>query len=176
MSWERNYFSNDDKKYMWFAGPNEGERAWDYDWRYYWDEKVKADSMTNFEFTLVAKEKEPSIERILWNGDKNATTVKWSDNTFTTVKLSPTDVPPSLLNAVSAAYVKKKYGSNSQFKKKLRDQFGFYNDSLYETISEIRFLDFVGSISKWNEIKEEKLYLLPSKGAGDVKRKKTSTR
>ena len=141
---------------------------WDYDWRAY-DGK-------SFELTLEAKEKEPSIERILWNGDKNATTVKWSDDTFTTVKLSPTDASTCLLNAVSAAYVKKKYGSNSQFKKKLRDQFGFYNDSLYETISEIRFLDFVGSISKWNEIKEDKLYLLPSKGAGNVKRKKTNTR
>ena len=154
MSWEKNFNGED----IWIIDYENMKRNWEYSWRAY------------------EESKKLSIERILWNGDKNATTVKWSDNTFTTVKLSPTDVPSSLLNAVSAAYVKKKYGSNSQFKKKIKDQFGFYNDSLYETISEIRFLDFVGSISKWNEIKEEKLYLLPSKGAGDVKRKKTSTR
>lgn len=58
-------------------------------------------------------------EKIIKNPDKNATTVKWKDGTYTTVKQSPDD-PDDDYMAFCAALAIKTYGSNSAVKRLIR--------------------------------------------------------
>lgn len=57
------------------------------------------------------------IKRIIQNGP--ATIVFWEDGTKTVVKRSKNDPESDVYSAVAYALAKKRYGSNSQFKKRV---------------------------------------------------------
>ena len=115
------------------------------------------------------------IEKIMVNTKKKATTVKFGDGKFITVKLSDGD-SSDLFDAVAAAFCIKKYRSNSAFKKKLRDEFGNDSNLTYLYVARIRWIDYVGSIKKCNEIIKEKTVLMPGKGAKHGKKRTETTK
>ena len=61
------------------------------------------------------------VEQIYVNTEKLATTVMWKDGEVTVVKQSPGE-QWDVYNAVSAALAKKVYGSNTAYKKMLKEK------------------------------------------------------
>ncbi len=66
--------------------------------------------------SMMHKEREYKPQKIIKNPVKCATTVKWEDGTYTTVKCSPDD-PEDDYAAFTAALAIKVYGSNSAIKR-----------------------------------------------------------
>lgn len=75
------------------------------------------------EKTIKKVPKEFQIKQVIFNENKKATTVLFEDGKHIVVKRSENDYDPSdIYNVVAYAIAKKIYGSNSAFKKSLKEK------------------------------------------------------
>lgn len=61
------------------------------------------------------------IKKVVVNPEKGATTVIFTDGTVEVVKKSPEDPEADIFSVVAYAVAKRVYGSNSAFKRQIRD-------------------------------------------------------
>ena len=66
--------------------------------------------------------KEFRIKQVIYNNDKKATTVLFKDGSCIVVKKSENDNKSDIYDVVAYAIAKKIYGSNSAFKKELKEK------------------------------------------------------
>lgn len=98
------------------------------------------------------------IRHIYHNNSKNVTVVVWETGDKTKVKLADGETS-NIYNAVSAAVMERKYGSNSAFKSRIEKNLAGYWDTAYLVIAMWETSEIYGGIEKFRKIVDEKLVL-----------------
>ena len=98
------------------------------------------------------------IRHIYHNNTKNVTVVVWETGDKTKVKLADGETS-NIYNAVAAAVMERKYGSNSAFKASIERNLGGYWDAAYLVIARWEVSEIYGSREAFKKIVDEKLIL-----------------
>lgn len=101
---------------------------------------------------------EYGIRHIYHNNTKNVTVVVWETGDKTKVKLADGETS-NIYNAVAAAVMERKYGSNSAFKASIEKNLGGYWDAAYLVIARWEVSEIYGSREAFKKIVDEKLIL-----------------
>lgn len=88
------------------------------------DRKLKGEDIVSEKKEKIIKKvpKEFQIKQVVFNENKNATTVLFKDGKHVVVKRSESEWASDIYNVVAYAIAKKIYGSNSAFKKALKEK------------------------------------------------------
>lgn len=88
------------------------------------DRKMKGKDIVSEKKEKIIKKvpKEFQIKQVIFNEKKNATTVLFKDGKHVVVKRSESEWASDIYNVVAYAIAKKIYGSNSAFKKALKEK------------------------------------------------------
>ena len=98
------------------------------------------------------------IRKIYYNDKKKTTVVVWETGEKTKVKMAEGD-HCYIMNAVSAAVMKRKYGSNSAFKAHVEKVLGGYNDSAYQVLARAESSEIYGGYEELFMLIADKLIL-----------------
>lgn len=88
------------------------------------DRKMKGEDIVSEKKEKIIKKvpKEFQIKQVIFNENKNATTVLFKDGKHVVVKRSENDGASDIYDVVAYAIAKKIYGTNSAFKKALKEK------------------------------------------------------
>lgn len=98
------------------------------------------------------------IRNIYYNNKKFTTVVVWETGEKTKVKMADGE-SCYIVNAVSAAVMKRKYGSNSAFKAHVEKMLGGYNDSAYQLMARAESSEIYGGYEELFMLIADKLIL-----------------
>ena len=96
------------------------------------------------------------ISKIYRNSAKRTVVVEWATGHKTKVKCADDDAD-NIFFAVAAAVMKRKYGSNSAFKRRIERNLGLYSDRAYKHISVWETCEIYGGHEKFIDVVNSKV-------------------